>query len=193
MITVTTNIGKVFGELKIKLESLKSGDIRDKLFRTIATTMAAEIRYRVHVDGKKTDGGDIGTYKNPYLAKRQESPYNRTADTKMIFSLTRQMENDFFLVDNKEPIKTADGYALGFKNKFNLEKANWLQYGTKAGQVKEYTRKGKNKKGEPIKVASHQRKGHAGFGVVYEISEKERELAHKITDEFLDKLWNAPS
>lgn len=47
--------------------------------------------------------------------------YNRTADTKKVYSLTRQMENDFSV----QP--TPNGYGLGFNNPFNAQKAGWVQ------------------------------------------------------------------
>ena len=47
--------------------------------------------------------------------------YNRTADTKVILSLTRQMENDLSVVD------TPTGYGIGYLNPLNLKKALWCE------------------------------------------------------------------
>lgn len=47
--------------------------------------------------------------------------YNRTADTKVILSLTRQMENDTSV------IATPTGYGIGYLNQFNFQKAMWCE------------------------------------------------------------------
>jgi len=47
--------------------------------------------------------------------------YNRTADTKVILSLTRQMENDLSVVE------TSGGYGIGYLNPDNLKKARWCE------------------------------------------------------------------
>jgi hypothetical protein len=53
--------------------------------------------------------------------------YNRTADTTVILSLTRQMEND------ESVVPTPSGYGIGFLNPFNFKKAIWCEetYGKK--------------------------------------------------------------
>lgn len=53
---------------------------------------------------------------------KQNTPrpkYHRSADTKVILSLTRQMENDMSVV------ATGNGYGIGYKNPFNHNKAIW--------------------------------------------------------------------
>jgi len=47
--------------------------------------------------------------------------YNRSADTKIIVSLTRQLENDWNV------IATDDGYGIGFLNSHNFDKARWVE------------------------------------------------------------------
>lgn len=47
--------------------------------------------------------------------------YNRSGDTKVILSLTRQMESDFSVVAEN------DKYGLGFKNDHNFDKATWVE------------------------------------------------------------------
>lgn len=185
MLKITSNLSLVLGQFSQQLRSIATGENKDKMVRTMATTVAASIKYRVHTEGKKTDGGPIGQYRNPYLAFRQRTPYNRTCDTKMIFSLTRQMENDFFLTES-DLIKTSTGYGLGFKNLFNAEKAESLQYGTKAHTVKENTRT--SKKGKKYKVKSHNVKGTRGFGEVYMPSQQETEQMRDVAEGFIKDL-----
>ncbi|WP_346236758.1 hypothetical protein ABDK00_014020 [Niabella insulamsoli] len=45
--------------------------------------------------------------------------YRRGSDTKVILSLTSQMENDMSVM------ATSDGYGIGYNNPFNLKKALW--------------------------------------------------------------------
>jgi hypothetical protein len=47
--------------------------------------------------------------------------YNRTADTKVIISLTRQLEND------ENVVPSGNGYGIGFLNKDNFNKAIWSE------------------------------------------------------------------
>jgi len=169
-----------------------NGFFKDKLVRAIAISIGGDVKVRVHQDGIKSDGSPIGTYENPYLKLRQDK-YNRTSDTKMIFSLTSQMENDFSIIAT-DPIKTESGYGLGFKNKRNMEIADALQNGQKASTVKEYTRK--SKKG-PVKVKAHDRKAVAGKGDVYKLTEGEKEkvktLANAYANQFIEDINNAKS
>jgi hypothetical protein len=56
----------------------------------------------------------------------QRQKYNRSADTKVILSLTRQMENDMSVCE-KNPIKIPYGYAIGYQNDFNYDKLLWCE------------------------------------------------------------------
>jgi hypothetical protein len=47
--------------------------------------------------------------------------YHRSTDTKIIVSLTRQLENDWAV------IATNTGYGIGFNNVFNAQKARWVE------------------------------------------------------------------
>jgi hypothetical protein len=190
MINVSSNFASVLGQFTSELRSIASGENKDKMLRTMATLVAGNIRYRVHQQGIKTDGTPIGAYKNPYLAVRQRKPYNRTDSTVMIFSLTRQMENDLFLKPEDNPldipIKTASGYGIGFKNSFNKEKADWLQYGRAAHTVGEHTRKAKD--GKRTNVRSHSKKGTRGFGEVYMPSQQEIQQMRDVAEDFINNL-----
>lgn len=105
-------------ELIVGLEELRDNPM--SYMRPVVLVLAGELRHRIHVEGLKADGSRIGTYKNPYLKFRQEK-HNRTGDTKMIWSLTRQMEQDTV------PIADGDTYGIGFNNKHNFDKATWLE------------------------------------------------------------------
>lgn len=129
MITVSSNIGQVAASLTSKLKEFQ-GSIKDKVLRTVAITELAEVKVRIHQEGKKADDSQIGDYTNPYLKRRQQKPYNRNSDPKIIFSLTRKMENEFVV------IPTERGYGLGWldsgggtgKNSIsNFDKSQFLE------------------------------------------------------------------
>lgn len=115
MITIQSNIDVVAVRLIGKMEQIKQPD---NLLRTIAENMRGELKFRIHTEGKNASNQEIGKYKNAYLKLRQRK-YNRTADSKVVLSLTGQMENDFVV------IPVAGGYGLGFNNPFNAKKAAW--------------------------------------------------------------------
>lgn len=116
-IKVRTNIKIVSERIKKKLEILKD---REYLLRPVAFDMIDLMTKRIHVDGKDSSDTEIGTYSSNYLKQRQRK-YNRTSDSKIIVSLTRQLENDWNV------IATEKGYGVGFLNSFNLQKARWVE------------------------------------------------------------------
>lgn len=186
MIKVVSNVNKVTLQLSAKLKQWQdpNGVIHDKMIRAIATTAAGLVRQRVHVEGKKSDGSDIGTYTERYLQLRQDK-YNRTSDDKVVFSLTRQMENDLAL-NITNPIKTEKGYGIGFKNPANVAKALNLQNGAMPHTVKPYTRKGRNDK--TVQVKSHNRRGWKGFGQVYNLTAEEKKTLLKAAQDYINTL-----
>ncbi len=50
------------------------------------------MKQRIHKDGLAADGNAIGSYSSGYLNYRKNN--KRGGDTKIIVSLTRQLEND---------------------------------------------------------------------------------------------------
>ena len=119
-------------------DKIKQIDL-DKLCYDVAKTLQGDIRKRVHVEGKASDGSQIGQYSLGYLKVRANNfqskkvvrgarkgmprpVYNRGTDPKVILSLTRQMENDF---GSREPEKIDNGYGIGYNNEFNFNKAIW--------------------------------------------------------------------
>lgn len=117
VITIKSNIGAVTASIRAKLEKLAD---KENLPRILAFDTIDLMTKRIHIDGKATDEGQIGTYNKSYLALR-ERKYNRSADAKIIVSLTRQLENNWSV------IATGRGYGIGFLNPFNLQKARWVE------------------------------------------------------------------
>lgn len=76
--------------------------------------------------GEKKPEGVFTKGKN----KGQPRPkYNRTSDTKVISSLTRQMENDFVVV------ATAKGYGIGYSNSENFKKVGYVEHAYKGKKI----------------------------------------------------------
>lgn len=69
---------------------------------------------------------NAGVYTKGVNKGQARKKYNRTADKKVILSLTRQMENDLSVCE-QEPIKTQYGYAIGYQNEENYDKAMNLE------------------------------------------------------------------
>ena len=148
----TSNISVVIGKYKNKLIDLKENP--DAMLRTVALTVLPELKKRVHVEGKDSNGNQIGTYSPGYMKLRtgnygnsakyvkgkkqgqnknagthekgsnagQARPkYNRTADPKVVASLTRQMEND------ESVMPTPTGYGIGFNNSDNYNKSQYVE------------------------------------------------------------------
>ena len=122
MIQVTSNLKAGSAAFLKKINRVLGAENLDKMERTIAFNMAGAMRERINEQGKDSSGGDIGTY-TPSYVRRRVRKYNRTADTKVILSLTRQMENDM----TGGPIKTLDGWGIGFKNPHNYDKSQWTE------------------------------------------------------------------
>jgi len=116
-ITVNTNLAEVNARISTKLDKLKD---KEYITRPLCFDLLELMKKRIHEDGINASGTQIGTYSNEYLKLRIKK-YNRSADTKVIVSLTRQLENDWSV------IATVNGYGIGFKNKFNLQKARWVE------------------------------------------------------------------
>jgi hypothetical protein len=127
--TITDNIPFVIGNILAKFREL---DNPETVSRAAAIALLPELRHRIHVEGKKTDGSAIGTYSNSYLKIRQ-SQYNRTSDSTVIASLTRQLENGYILK------ATEKAYTIGNASPYNDEKIQHLE--EKYGAIWQLTEK----------------------------------------------------
>lgn len=117
MATIQTNIGEVTERIRDKLALLGS---KDYIPRTLSFDLIDLMTRRIHMDGLASDESQIGSYSKDYLSLRKRK-YQRSGDTKIIVSLTRQLENDWNV------IATDGGYGIGFLNPFNLQKARWVE------------------------------------------------------------------
>lgn len=67
---------------------------------------------------------DAGVYTKGQNKGQQRKKYNRSSSTNVILSLTRQMEIDLSACE-QNPSKIPYGYAIGYQNNFNYDKAIW--------------------------------------------------------------------
>lgn len=116
-LSIKLDFSKFTQDLEQRVEKLKN---KDYLLRPVAIETIPLMTRRIHQNGVASDGSQIGTYSSSYLKLRQEK-YNRSGDSKVIVALTSQLENDWSV------IATDKGYAIGFNNPFNLQKARWVE------------------------------------------------------------------
>lgn len=167
-ISINTNIAEVNARIIAKLNKLKD---KEYLLRPLCFDLLELMKKRIHEDGKNASGTAIGTYSNSYL-KQREKRYNRSSDTKVVISLTRQLENDWSV------IATSRGYGIGFKNPFNVQKSIWAESGHESSTVKQHERTIKTKDGpKKITISSHARKAWPGYGKIFSLTSEENKYA----------------
>lgn len=177
-ISVNTNLAEVTGKIRDKLNKLKD---KDYLLRPVCFDLIELMKLRIHESGQNAAGSAIGTYSNAYLKFRQ-AKHKRSGDSKVIISLTRQLENDWSV------IATAKGYGIGFKNPFNLQKARWCEDGHDPATVKAHKRNVKTKDGsKSVDVSSHQRKGWKGYGAIFSLTKGENKYASDLINQLVSE------
>ncbi len=148
---IRSNISTVFGELASRISQLGNPDgmlreiatsmhpvVRDRIHTEgiaadgsqIGTYTKGYMSVRTGVyksNSTITKGKKKGETSNTGVFTKEENKgqarpkYNRTNDTKVILSLTRQMESDLSV----QP--TEKGYGLGYNNSANADKAKWAE------------------------------------------------------------------
>lgn len=116
-LTVTTNLKDVLSNLGQSFASIMD---KNYLLRPVAIEVLPMITERIHKEGRASDGSQIGTYSNGYL-KYARKKAKRGPDTQVIVSLTRQLENNWSVLE------TTNGYGIGFTNPFNADKLRWVE------------------------------------------------------------------
>lgn len=116
MATVITNLPVVINEIKSSFEKLFN---KEYLLRPLAIETIPLMKERIHINGEATDGSQIGTYSNGYMAAREKA--GRGESRKVIVALTSELERDWSV------IATENGYGIGFNNVFNAQKLRWVE------------------------------------------------------------------
>ena len=152
MIRIKTNISKIIGTVVVITNKLSSNDImlrtcattvlgmmkkrihedgKDATGKQIGTYSTGYMKVRTgnfQNSGRKTKGAKKGELKNSGVFSKGESvgqarpKFNRTPDTKVVLSLTRQMENDMKVI----PLRSKT-YGIGYSNKINFDKSQWCE------------------------------------------------------------------
>ena len=145
MITIRIQgLGELTARLKNQLKEAGGDAVgADKLTRAVASTQFANMKRRIHNEGKDSDGNDIGTYSPSYLKYRQvgykgtvytkgpnkgesrgekNKKPNRTSDPKVVLSLTRQMESDMNI------FRIQNGWAIGYQTDLSFDKSQWNEH-----------------------------------------------------------------
>lgn len=116
MASITVNIDNVLKKVDSFFDKIQD---REYLLRPLAIETIPNIKERIHIQGKGSDGNQIGTYSSGYMKVREKN--KRGKDTKVIVSLTRQLEADY------QVIPTQNGYGIGFNNSLSFDKAKWVE------------------------------------------------------------------
>jgi len=150
MIRIKTNISQAVAVTVIRLKSLADNDKMLRTCANTALDLMKVRIHQKGLDADNTQIGTyskaymvvrVGSFKNAARVSRGKNKgklkdagtftkggnmgktrpkLNRSADTKVILSLTRQMENDLQVL----PIKTGS-YGIGYSNTDNFKKAQW--------------------------------------------------------------------
>jgi len=123
MVAIKLNSAKFSAELKNKLDSLSNPEY---LFRPVLFGLVDLMTKRIHNNGIAADGSAIGNYSSGYLKKRESKKYNRLEGSKVVISLTRQLEGDWNIAE-ESVIKTTKGYGIAFLTKTSFDKSQWVE------------------------------------------------------------------
>lgn len=117
-INVQTNLPVILGDIN---EAIRKVQDKEFIPRIVANGLLDIVPFRIHNEGRGSNGQVIGPYSKGYYLFRQKAPNNRDKQPNVVVSLTRQLENDWSV------LATTNGYGLGFKNSFNKQKLNWVE------------------------------------------------------------------
>lgn len=116
--TYSTNLPTVLKNVNLTLTDMQ----RDKMTRLQATSLMAAMKVRIHQDGLDSNGSKIGTYTPAYVKyTRNSAKYKRGTDTKVILSLSRQLESGYDLK------QIENGWAIILRTQEDMQKARWCE------------------------------------------------------------------
>ena len=93
---------------------------KESLLRPVCVELSGIMNNRIHDEGRASDGGEIGTYKNSYLRMREAFNHPRT-ERKVILVLSRKLSNSW------GAFATDKGYAVGFTDSAATEGVTGLK------------------------------------------------------------------
>ncbi len=203
MITVTINTDALTKDLKEKFEGLTNpqGVIRDKLLRGIAVNMGGEVRRRIHVDGLKTDGTDIGKYNDtdPIYVNPKDSPRSFKPEGKPrktgVFKSGKKKGQDRFEGNKKNKTKYFESYK-SFRDYVGVQ-TNKVNLSLSAGMENDF----KAVADDPIKTNTGYGLGFTNpinalkaegqeerYGEIYSLTEIEKDQVRLLAEDFIQSL-----
>ncbi len=203
MITVTINTDALTKDLKEKFEGLTNpqGVIRDKLLRGIAVNMGGEIRRRIHVDGLKTDGTDIGKYNDtdPIYVNPKDSPRSFKPEGKPrktgVFKSGKKKGQDRFEGNKKNKTRYFESYK-SFRDYVGVQ-TNKVNLSLSAGMENDF----KAVADDPIKTNTGYGLGFTNpinalkaegqeerYGEIYSLTEIEKDQVRLLAEDFIQSL-----
>lgn len=114
-VTIKSNIVHVGQQIRDKLGALTD----ETILRPVMFGLVDLMTQRIHIEGEDSSGNQIGTYSKGYLRTRAKA--NRKEGSKVVISLTRQLENAWTVE------ATPKGYGIGFLNQHNYDKSQWVE------------------------------------------------------------------
>lgn len=118
---IKTNIPQFTEAMREKFELLGN---KEYLLRPVMFGLVDLMTNRIHNNGLAADGNAIGSYSNGYMRTRAKA--GRQEGKKVVISLTRQLENDWS-VKERSVQPTPKGYGIGFLDKHNYDKSQWVE------------------------------------------------------------------
>lgn len=112
----STNLPEIINTNHLRLLNIQ----RDEMTRLQAFSLLAVMKDRIHVQGKDSNGTQIGTYTPAYI-KYVRKKEGRGVDNKVILSLTRQLENGY------QVEQIPNGYAITLRSNEDMQKARWCE------------------------------------------------------------------
>lgn len=117
--TYSSNLPTVLNTVNLKLTALQG----DEMTRLQAFSLTAVMKDRIFVQGKDSNGTQIGTYTPAYI-KYARKKAGRGTDNKVIISLTRQLENGMA----PKALETGEvGYGIFLRTDEDMQKAHWCE------------------------------------------------------------------
>lgn len=172
---VVSNMNEVIQLISARFESIDTKEITSLM----ASTAMAEMKKRIHTEGKDSNESQIGNYSPAYIKVRtglyndakkakkgvksagiaskgkskgsERKKYQRNSDPKVILSLTREMEKNMMVV----PLDK--GHGIGWTNEDNFKKS-------------QYNEKTYNKK-------------------IFNLTKKEREIVHGKAQDYINETF----
>lgn len=115
----STNLPSVLNTFNLRLTAFQG----DQMCRLQALSLTAVMKDRIFVQGKDSNGTQIGTYTPAYI-KYARKKAGRGTDNKVIISLTRQLENGMA----PKQLETGEvGYGIFLRSDEDMQKARWCE------------------------------------------------------------------